>query len=92
MEKASLEARVYGFVQGVGYRFYVIQRARELNVTGYVKNLKDGSVLVHAEGDKETLDKVLQLLKKGPSGARVNDVEIEWGEGRGNYNSFDVRY
>ena len=78
-----LVAHVHGRVQGVGYRSFVQDSARELGLLGTVQNCRDGSVRVEAEGPREVLDRLLRLLQKGPSAARVTRVTEEWSEARG---------
>ena len=67
--------RVHGRVQGVGYRWFAKDAAGELRVTGYVKNLHDGSVEVYAVGSDEQLDALRLRLEQGPPGARVTRVD-----------------
>ncbi|MBI2972101.1 MAG: acylphosphatase [Candidatus Aenigmarchaeota archaeon] len=67
----------YGLVQGVFFRDFVRQSALELGVTGWAKNLPDGSVEILAEGDKEQLEKLLEKVRVGPDRARVERLEIE---------------
>jgi acylphosphatase len=89
-ELASFQASVYGRVQGVFFRAYVARHARELQIAGYVRNLADGSVEVRAEGEKQKLEKLIALLKAGPSGARVIKVETSWSEYTGKYSGFHI--
>ena len=65
---------VKGRVQGVGYRWFVVSQAEALNLTGTVKNLPDGSVEVFAQGAIDSLFKLRELLNKGPSFSRVDQV------------------
>ena len=92
MEQKRLEARVYGQVQGVGYRFYARQMARRLNLQGYVRNCADRTVEVVAEGDKPALEQFLADLKQGPSAAHVERVELKWQSCRHTFYSFEVRF
>ena len=70
-----LHALVRGRVQGVGFRWFVRERARELGVSGWVRNRSDGSVEVEAEGDVASLDELRRTLAKGPDGAHVSGVD-----------------
>lgn len=88
---SSLQVTVYGRVQGVFFRAFVTRCARELNLTGYVRNLPDGSVEVRAEGERQQLEKLAGNLKVGPPAARVDEVVISWSTPTGNYSSFSVR-
>ncbi len=75
-EIAAFKAVVYGRVQGVYYRAFVQNRARQVKLIGYVRNLTGGSVQVYAEGEKAGLEQLLELLKEGPPGARVDEVKV----------------
>ena len=89
---ASLQATISGRVHGVFFRAYVESRAGELNLTGYVLNLPDGTVEVRAEGERQRLEKLAGYLKAGPPAARVDEVIVNWGEYGGLFTGFEVRY
>lgn len=89
---ARLHANVFGRVQGVSFRYYTIRQADALELTGWVANRYDGSVEVVAEGDKAELQKLLIFLHRGPSSARVDRVQADWGEATGEFDRFRVRY
>jgi len=90
---ASLRVVVRGRVQGVGYRDFVYMRARFLGLRGYVRNLPDmRSVEVVAEGERASLEQLLEYLREGPRGARVHDLEVTWGEPSGRHTTFGVAY
>ncbi|MGB9730500.1 MULTISPECIES: acylphosphatase [Calditerrivibrio] len=72
-----LNLKVYGRVQGVGFRAYVLNKARELGLSGFVKNMSDGTVFIDAQGEEEVLNKLIEYVKIGPSMSRVEKVEIE---------------
>jgi acylphosphatase len=67
--------RVVGRVQGVGFRWWARRQARELGLGGWVRNEADGSVVVHAVGPTDALDRLAAALHEGPSAARVQRVE-----------------
>src|SRR5438128_950455 len=67
--------QVTGRVQGVGYRYFVMREADALGVSGFARNLPDGSVEIVAEGDDPTLAAFEDRLRKGPSFARVSNVD-----------------
>jgi acylphosphatase len=71
----ELHVRVTGRVQGVGFRWFVRERARRLGLSGWVRNLRDGSVEVAAAGDRGQLELLLGELRRGPDGASVSEVE-----------------
>jgi len=72
--KGNLHLVVTGRVQGVGFRWFVVDAARRLDLTGWVKNLEDGSVEIHAAGPPEAVEELKALVSKGPPGARVTQV------------------
>jgi DNA ligase D-like protein (predicted 3'-phosphoesterase) len=74
---AAVRATVRGRVQGVGFRYTTVERARELGVLGWVRNEDDGSVGVHAEGEEAAVEELLAFLREGPPGAAVEEVEVE---------------
>lgn len=75
-----LYVAVRGRVQGVGFRWFVRERARALRLTGWVRNCEDGSVEVLAVGDEASLRELRSLLASGPSGARVSVVQDQQGD------------
>jgi acylphosphatase len=91
-ELASVQAKVHGFVQGVFFRDFTRRQARGLGLTGYVRNLPDGTVTLQAEGEEEKLKELVNRLRTGPPGARVDRVDISWSEYTGNYHHFDIKY
>ena len=66
---------VRGRVQGVGYRFFALRAASKLGLSGYARNLDDGSVEVYAVGSADTLSELARKLHLGPTGADVRAVE-----------------
>ncbi|HEY6220906.1 MAG TPA: acylphosphatase [Candidatus Eisenbacteria bacterium] len=77
-DAARFVARVEGRVQGVGYRYFVQSRAEELRLGGSVRNMPNRSVRVEAEGPREVLEALIEILREGPPGARVDCVDVEW--------------
>jgi acylphosphatase len=73
----ALRAVVQGRVQGVGFRYYAARAARELGVSGWVRNLPDGSVETLVEGDAAAVEGYLDRLRRGPSASRVDGVVVE---------------
>ena len=88
---ASLEVRVIGRVQGVGFRYFALETARRLGLAGYVMNLRDGGVRAYAEGPRESLEQFLGALQRGPGGARVREVRPVWGTATGQFSSFTIQ-
>ena len=88
----SVQATVYGRVQGVFFRTFVAEHAHELGLTGYVRNLPLRAVEVVAEGERKQLEKLISYLKMGPPDARVEKVLTNWSEYTGNYSGFRIKY
>lgn len=91
-ELARLHAIIAGRVQGVGFRMFVVDNAAQLGITGWVRNRYDGDVEVVAEGDRQTLGKLLNNLHVGPRAARVTNVDADWQSASGEFSRFTVRY
>ena len=89
---ASVRLIVYGYVQGVYFRDFTCRQAIELGLTGYVRNLPEGTVEVSAEGEREHLEKLISYLKAGPPAAKVTKIITDWAEYTGGYSRFSVRY
>jgi acylphosphatase len=69
--------RVFGRVQRVGYRRFVLDSAQELGLSGYVRNERDGSVTVFVQGDDAVVEKFIEMLKSPPQPAYVRSVDIK---------------
>ena len=92
-EKAAIHAIVHGRVQGVSFRAFTQQKALTFNLTGFVRNSISGDeVEVFAEGDRVGLEKFIETLKKGPPGAAVSEITIDWPQYIAKFNSFNIRY
>lgn len=79
-QRQRLTALIAGDVQGVGFRAFIKRHALDLGLVGYAENLSDGRVEVVAEGDKDTLEMLLEKLHRGPAHAAVKHVDVSWGE------------
>jgi acylphosphatase len=88
--KERLHAVVEGRVQGVGFRYFVVEKAQALGLTGWVRNRLDDTVEVTAEGERPALDQFLALLHRGPRAALVTRVKADWQETSGEFNRFTV--
>ncbi|HZE87195.1 MAG TPA: acylphosphatase [Methylomirabilota bacterium] len=69
---------ISGKVQGVGFRYFVRSNAKRLGITGWVRNTEDGGVEVAAQGEKEPLEALIALCRKGPFLADVQHIGVEW--------------
>ncbi len=87
-----LHAVFSGVVQGVGFRFFVERKAKELGIRGYVRNLPDGTVEVVAEADEEKLKRFFDEIKEGPPLAKVTGVRYEFLDKEGGFKDFEIRY
>jgi acylphosphatase len=83
---------VSGKVQGVAFRHYTCQRALELGVTGWVRNLPDGAVEGLFEGDDSAVTTLVEWCRSGPPAARVDRLDISPGTYSGEFESFDISF
>ena len=74
---------VYGFVQGVGFRYAVARAATARRVSGWVRNRADGAVEAVFEGEREDVDALVDFCRRGPRGADVERVEVASGSAEG---------
>ncbi len=79
-----------GSVQGVGFRFFVMERAQSLGVTGWVRNLADGRVEAEVEGDGDAVNMLLDAMREGPTFSRVESVTTFPLSGGKQFNDFRV--
>ena len=86
-----LDATVSGRVQGVGFRYFVLREAMELDLRGWVANTPDGAVRCVAEGPRTSLESLLERLHDGPVSAIVERVSVAWMPATGTLHSFSVR-
>ena len=92
MESVRIHALVRGIVQGVGFRYFVLKTARAAGLTGFVKNLRDGSVEILAEGPRGELRRFAEAISEGPRYGLVQDVQLKWAEPTGEFASFEVSF
>ena len=88
----QLRTLISGYVQGVCFRYYTVQKANDLGLKGFVRNLANGRVEVVAQGNKAVLLQLLEWLQKGPSGASVEGVESGWGKAGKKFENFSIKY
>lgn len=86
-----LNIKIFGKVQGVGFRFNTKKRANDLDLNGFVSNESDGSVYIEVEGDEESLEKFTEWCNQGPTFAKVKRIEKEEGEIK-DFKEFKVAY
>lgn len=92
MAKKRIHVLVSGIVQGVGYRYFTIRHAESLNLAGWVRNTHDGRVEAVVEGEEESLGSLLSEMYKGPWSGRVDSLNVDWDEFRGEFRGFGARY
>jgi acylphosphatase len=90
MERA--EILVNGFVQGVGFRYFIVRHAEKLGLHGYTQNLNTGEVLTVVEGEHYLIEEFFNQLKIGPLHADVKNASIKWSESKNEFKRFEVRY
>lgn len=82
---------ISGFVQGVGYRAFVRNKAKELGICGWVRNLADNRVEVVAQGSEDNLNKLINICSKGHFFSEVKNVSVVWEKPREEFESFEKR-
>jgi len=90
--KARAHAYVSGRVQGVFFRSTVADLAESLGVAGWVRNLSDGRVETLLEGERSSVEKVVEFCRRGPSGAHVRDLDVKWEDWKGEFSDFKILY
>ncbi|MGZ3524062.1 MAG: acylphosphatase [Thermodesulfobacteriota bacterium] len=90
MEKIRLRVIIEGRVQGVFFRHHTQEMASRLEVKGWVKNRRDGSVEAVFEGDRERVDQIIQWCQRGPAGAKVRNVSVTQENYTGEFEDFFV--
>ena len=81
---------ITGSVQGVGFRWYVLQAAKALGLTGEVRNRTDGAVVVEVEGAHGAIEALLETAREGPAMAMVRQVDVSWSEGTAQFRDFRI--
>ena len=87
-----VEAIVFGYVQGVSFRYYTQREAERLQLTGWVANQYDGTVKVVAEGSQDSLQELASFLLRGSPAARVDHVKADWLDSTNEFSNFTVRH
>lgn len=91
-EKTRVHIFVSGKVQGVFFREKTRRLAEALGLTGWARNLPDGRVEIIAEGEKEKIEEILEFARRGSKMAKVDGIEVEWQEFRGEFKNFDIKF
>lgn len=90
-DRARVEAVAHGRVQGVGFRMFVVDEARQLGLVGWVANEPAGTVRCVAEGHRADLERLVAVLREGPSGAFVDRVDVTYGPATAAFDRFIIR-
>ncbi len=88
---SRVRLRIVGRVQGVGYRFFIEREAERLALSGWVRNMPDGSVELEAEGERATLEQLVDRARAGPPLSRVTRIDETWDEGARRHAGFQIR-
>jgi acylphosphatase len=91
VNNSAIKIVVSGFVQGVGFRYFIARLANDYKLTGYAKNLFNGDVEIYAEGTKEFLENLARKAKIGPSNSHVENIHIQWLDFQNKYTNFTVK-
>jgi acylphosphatase len=89
MDEIVRRLEIRGLVQGVGYRWAMVEEARRLGIRGWVRNRRDGSVEAMVMGTPEAVDRIFGWARRGPRSSVIDAVEVFAGEGA--FDSFDAR-
>jgi len=90
--KARAHVFISGRVQGVFFRSSTRREAKRRGVNGWVRNLRDGRVEAIFEGEKGSVDSLIEFCKEGPPSAKVKDLDVTWEDYKGEFNDFRIRY
>jgi acylphosphatase len=91
-EKARAHLFIEGIVQGVFYRAFTRNVAAKRGLSGWVKNLYDGRVEAVFEGSRQLIEQAVGECRKGPAGAMVSNIDVEWEPFSGAEQGFEIRY
>ena len=83
---------ISGEVQGINFRFFTKKKADELGIKGYIKNLENGNVEAIFQGDEDSIKKIINWCKKGPSSAKVDSIEINQIKLEKEYKEFKIEF
>jgi acylphosphatase len=92
MPKSRAKLIIKGMVQGVNFRYYTQREAQKRNLTGWVRNLPDGSVAALFEGDENEVESMIQWCRSGPPSAQVTEMIVQPEDYRGEFESFSIQF
>lgn len=88
--KKRAHALVRGTVQGIGYRYFALKHARDLRLTGWVRNLPTGEVELEIEGEDQVIENYMKILRAKHPWANISDVEMNWLDYTGEFQNFEI--
>lgn len=83
---------VTGYVQGIGFRWFLYKKAQECGATGWVHNLEDGRLEAVFEGSRDQVETMISHSRSGPESAHVTDVQIFWEQPEGKWDELEITY
>ncbi len=89
-DNLTVNMKITGKVQGVGFRYFVLREAQKLGINGWVSNKSNGDVEALAQGEKADLEQFIAKVKEGPSFSRVEDVSLNWLNEGEQYFGFEI--
>ncbi|MFX0145561.1 MAG: acylphosphatase [Candidatus Hodarchaeota archaeon] len=89
---SRIKIKVFGHVHGVFFRYTTKKVAQKLGLTGYVKNMPNGTVYIEAEGPQQKINELLEFSKQGPKHAQVQKVEYEFATPSNEFKEFDYEF
>jgi acylphosphatase len=92
MPKVRAHVYISGKVQGVFFRAHTEEKAWKLDIKGWVRNLRDGRVEAIFEGEKEKVEEMIRWCNRGPPYSKVDKVDVEWEDYKGEFDSFGIRF
>jgi acylphosphatase len=92
MARKRAKLIIKGIVQGVNFRYYTQRQAQKYDLTGWVRNLPDGSVAALCEGEEEDVESMIQWCRQGPPSAHVTELIVQTEAFRGGFQSFSILY
>ena len=90
--KAGARILIGGFVQGVGFRYFIYRHAARLGLVGFTRNLRGGEVEIELEGERTLIEALLKQARTGPTMARVDGLRIDWRDFQARYTHFEIRH
>ena len=91
-KKARVHLIIHGYVQGIFYRASTRETALSLGLSGWVRNMTDGSVEALFEGPVENLHNAIEWCRQGPPGAKVSKIDEKWSDSKAEFDSFEIKH